>query len=75
MMIARAGEANPTCFSDEPLVDLDKTLLPSYLRLVCVLHSRLAVVNILPLISQDTSTIIGASQSSALLSSKVAAST
>ncbi|XP_006453990.1 hypothetical protein AGABI2DRAFT_189317 [Agaricus bisporus var. bisporus H97] len=33
VMIARAGEANPTCFSDEPLLDLDKTLLPSYLRL------------------------------------------
>ncbi|KAF5352592.1 hypothetical protein D9756_006070 [Leucocoprinus leucothites] len=33
VMIARAAEANPTCFSDTPLVDLDKTLVPSYLRL------------------------------------------
>ncbi|KAF9447040.1 tRNA-dihydrouridine synthase 2 [Macrolepiota fuliginosa MF-IS2] len=33
VMIARAAEANPTCFSDKPLVDLDKTLVPSYFRL------------------------------------------
>ncbi|KXN85685.1 tRNA-dihydrouridine(20) synthase [NAD(P)+] [Leucoagaricus sp. SymC.cos] len=33
VMIARAAEANPTCFSDTPLVDLDKTLVPSYFRL------------------------------------------
>ncbi|KAJ3563572.1 hypothetical protein NP233_g8854 [Leucocoprinus birnbaumii] len=33
VMIARAAEANPTCFSEKPLVDLDKTLVPSYLRL------------------------------------------
>ncbi|KAK7464399.1 tRNA-dihydrouridine synthase 2 [Stygiomarasmius scandens] len=32
VMIARAAEANPTCFSSTPLVDLDKNLIPSYLR-------------------------------------------
>jgi len=33
-MIARSAESNPTCFSTTPLVDLDKTLVPAYLRLV-----------------------------------------
>lgn len=34
VMIARSAESNPTCFSTTPLVDLDKTLVPAYLRLV-----------------------------------------
>jgi len=33
-MIARSAETNPTCFSTTPLVDLDTTLVPAYLRLV-----------------------------------------
>ncbi|KAL9716588.1 tRNA-dihydrouridine synthase 2 [Leucoagaricus gongylophorus] len=33
VMVARGAETNPTCFSATPLVDLDKTLLPAYLRL------------------------------------------
>jgi len=32
-MIATAAEANPTCFSQEPLKDLEKTIVPSYIRL------------------------------------------
>lgn len=36
-MIATAAEANPTCFSSSPLVDLEETFVPSYLRLVRVL--------------------------------------
>jgi len=40
VMIARGGEANPTCFSDTPLVDLDKTLIPSYLRLAKYLDNH-----------------------------------
>jgi tRNA-dihydrouridine synthase 2 len=66
VMIARAAEANPTCFSDTPLVDLDKTLVPAYFRLVrpC---SPPAKRNILTnaLCSQNTSITIGASQNSA----------
>ena len=33
-MIARAAECNPSCFSSEPLKDVERTLVPSYLRLV-----------------------------------------
>ncbi|KAF9469624.1 tRNA-dihydrouridine synthase 2 [Collybia nuda] len=33
VMIARGAESNPTCFSPTPLKDLEKTLLPSYIRL------------------------------------------
>lgn len=33
-MIARAAESNPSCFSTEPLKDVERTLVPSYLRLV-----------------------------------------
>ncbi len=34
VMIARAAEANPSCFSPTPLVDVGETLMPDYLRLV-----------------------------------------
>ena len=34
VMIATAAESNPTCFSSTPLVDVESTLIPSYLRLV-----------------------------------------
>ena len=34
VMIARAAETNPTCFSSTPMIDLEKTLWPKYLRLV-----------------------------------------
>ncbi|KAF8590796.1 FMN-linked oxidoreductase [Ramaria rubella] len=33
IMIATAAESNPTCFDPHPLLDLEKTLLPSYVRL------------------------------------------
>ncbi|KAG6879321.1 hypothetical protein C0992_003538 [Termitomyces sp. T32_za158] len=33
VMIARAAEANPSCFSSAPLDDIEQTLVPSYLRL------------------------------------------
>lgn len=32
-MIATAAESNPSCFSPTPLLDLEETLVPSYLRL------------------------------------------
>lgn len=34
VMIATAAESNPTCFSSTPLMDVESTLIPSYLRLV-----------------------------------------
>jgi tRNA-dihydrouridine synthase 2 len=34
VMIATAAESNPSCFSSTPLVDVESTLIPSYLRLV-----------------------------------------
>lgn len=34
VMIARAAESNPSCFSPEPLKDVERTLWPAYLRLV-----------------------------------------
>ena len=37
-MIATAAESNPTCFSPIPLVDLESTLLPSYVCLVRISH-------------------------------------
>ncbi|TFK42019.1 tRNA-dihydrouridine synthase 2 [Crucibulum laeve] len=33
VMIARGAEANPSCFSSTPLKDVEKTLVPAYLRL------------------------------------------
>jgi len=33
VMIATAAEANPSCFSSTPLVDVHRTLIPSYLRI------------------------------------------
>jgi tRNA-dihydrouridine synthase 2 len=33
-MIATAAESNPSCFLREPLVDLEETLVPDYLRMV-----------------------------------------
>lgn len=39
VMIARGAEANPSCFSPEPLKDVETTLVPAYLRLVCSLRS------------------------------------
>lgn len=34
VMIATAAESNPSCFSKTPLVDVETTLIPSYIRLV-----------------------------------------
>lgn len=36
VMIARGAEANPSCFSMNPLKDVETTLVPAYLRLVRV---------------------------------------
>ncbi|KIL00800.1 hypothetical protein PAXRUDRAFT_821252 [Paxillus rubicundulus Ve08.2h10] len=33
VMVATAAESNPTCFSSTPLMDLETTLIPSYLRM------------------------------------------
>ena len=38
VMIARGAEANPSCFSPNPLKDVETTLIPAYLRLVRVLY-------------------------------------
>lgn len=35
VMIATAAEANPSCFSPTPLSDVEETLMPAYMRLVC----------------------------------------
>jgi tRNA-dihydrouridine synthase 2 len=35
VMIATAAENNPSCFSATPLVDVEETLIPSYIRMVC----------------------------------------
>jgi tRNA-dihydrouridine synthase 2 len=34
VMIARAAESNPSCFSADPLKDVERNLWPAYLRLV-----------------------------------------
>lgn len=36
VMIARGAETNPSCFSMNPLKDVETTLVPAYLRLVRV---------------------------------------
>ncbi|KAK6969011.1 hypothetical protein R3P38DRAFT_3505862 [Favolaschia claudopus] len=40
VMIARAAEANPSCFSINPLVDLESTLCPAYLRVAKYLDNH-----------------------------------
>ncbi|KAF5345189.1 hypothetical protein D9758_009700 [Tetrapyrgos nigripes] len=40
VMIARAAETNPSCFSSTPLVDIDKTLVPAYLRVAKYLDNH-----------------------------------
>ncbi|KAK0466185.1 uncharacterized protein EV420DRAFT_1617508 [Desarmillaria tabescens] len=40
VMIARAAEANPTCFSNTPLTDVEQTLVPDYLRLSRYLNNH-----------------------------------
>jgi len=41
-MIATAAESNPTCFSRMPLVDLERTFAPSYIRLCRYLDNHWA---------------------------------
>ena len=36
VMIARGAESNPSCFADTPLVDVETTLIPAYLRVVSI---------------------------------------
>ncbi|KAF7347267.1 tRNA-dihydrouridine synthase 2 [Mycena venus] len=40
VMIARAAEANPSCFSPSPLNDLERTLCPAYLRVAKYLDNN-----------------------------------
>ncbi|KAF7302453.1 tRNA-dihydrouridine synthase 2 [Mycena chlorophos] len=40
VMIARAAESNPSCFSMNPLVDVEQTLTPAYLRLAKYLDNN-----------------------------------
>ena len=44
-MIARGAEANPSCFSPTPLVDVEETFVPAYIRLVrsFILFPRVAL--------------------------------
>ncbi|CAL1693912.1 unnamed protein product [Somion occarium] len=42
-MIATAAEANPTCFAPEPLVDLEKTFYPPYIRVARYLDNHWAL--------------------------------
>jgi len=39
-MIARAAESNPSCFSSEPLRDVERTLIPPYLSLAKYLNNH-----------------------------------
>ncbi|KAG9313911.1 hypothetical protein JVU11DRAFT_4683 [Chiua virens] len=43
VMIATAAELNPSCFSSAPLMDLETTLIPSYLRLSRYLDNHWAL--------------------------------
>ncbi|PBL00246.1 FMN-linked oxidoreductase [Armillaria gallica] len=43
VMIARAAEANPSCFSNTPLTDVEETLVPDYLRLSRYLNAHWSV--------------------------------
>jgi len=40
VMIARAAESNPSCFSTEPLKDVERNLWPAYLRLAKYLDNH-----------------------------------
>ncbi|KAF8204206.1 hypothetical protein K438DRAFT_1819329 [Mycena galopus ATCC 62051] len=40
VMIARAAESNPSCFSLEPLSDVERTLTPAYLRVAKYLDNN-----------------------------------
>ncbi|KAF7337811.1 FMN-linked oxidoreductase [Mycena sanguinolenta] len=40
VMIARAAEANPSCFSPTPLADVERTLCPAYLRVAKYLDNN-----------------------------------
>ncbi|KAJ7194664.1 hypothetical protein GGX14DRAFT_576115 [Mycena pura] len=40
VMIARAAEANPSCFAPAPLADLEETLCPAYLRVARYLDNN-----------------------------------
>ena len=58
VMIARGAEANPSCFSSNPLKDIEKNLIPAYFRLVRIcthVSSRL----LMPTGRANTSAIIG----------------
>ncbi|KAF8844132.1 FMN-linked oxidoreductase [Paxillus ammoniavirescens] len=43
VMVATAAESNPTCFSSTPLMDLETTLIPSYLRMSKYLDNHWAL--------------------------------
>ncbi|KAH9926510.1 uncharacterized protein B0H18DRAFT_954777 [Fomitopsis serialis] len=60
-MIATAAESNPSCFSPTPLVDLEHTLIPSYLRLSKYLGNNWGVTKFCT--SQFQGTRVNASRS------------
>ncbi|KAF9566940.1 tRNA-dihydrouridine synthase 2 [Agrocybe pediades] len=43
VMIARGAEANPSCFSPEPLTDVETTFVPAYLRLSRYLQNHFSL--------------------------------
>ncbi|KAF8963964.1 hypothetical protein BDZ97DRAFT_1904758 [Flammula alnicola] len=43
VMIARGAESNPSCFSTNPLKDVENTLLPAYLRLSQYLENHFSL--------------------------------
>ncbi|KAF8203882.1 tRNA-dihydrouridine synthase 2, partial [Pholiota molesta] len=43
VMIARGAESNPSCFSPSPLVDVEKTFIPGYLRLSKYLQNHFSL--------------------------------
>jgi hypothetical protein len=44
-MLARAAEANPSCFLDSTLADAETLLIPDYIRLVSITRRT---INVLP---------------------------
>jgi len=71
VMIARGAEANPSCFSLNPLKDVETTLVPAYLRLVRSLCSgqEKTLSHVLPILRVNIWTPTGVSPSSVSTSS------
>lgn len=74
VMIARGAESNPSCFSPTPLVDVEKTLIPNYLRLVIIFVLDSYYVFLIVPSSPNTSNTISVSQNFVLTNSRALAS-